>query len=193
MSATKVTPFPSPERQERILARMSLVKPIARQIHRKLRRGVEFEDLVHAGLVGLIDACDRRDPGRERSPVSFELYARYRIRGAIFDSLSEQLRRSDSKALGQEDSGPAVALSGACPSSLQACPTTLQIFELRIALESLPPNQRRVVELRLEGWTQKDIGLKLNIHRGTAGRLERKAIRALREKLGGAPPLKKAA
>jgi len=45
---------------------------------------LEWNDLVGAGLVGLIEAVDRYDPRRE---IKFETYASLRIRGAILDVL----------------------------------------------------------------------------------------------------------
>jgi len=49
---------------------------------------VDLEDLYSAGLVGLLNAVRNYNP---ESPASFETYARFRIRGSIFD----ELRRMD--------------------------------------------------------------------------------------------------
>ena len=62
------------------------VRYIARRIHARLPRHVPFEDLVHAGVVGLMDALQKFDLGKR---VQFGSYAKYRIRGAILDSLRE--------------------------------------------------------------------------------------------------------
>ena len=43
-----------------------------------------FEDLVHAGVLGLIDAVRKYNPNKNASLKSF---ASFRIRGAILDSL----------------------------------------------------------------------------------------------------------
>jgi RNA polymerase sigma factor for flagellar operon FliA len=45
---------------------------------------VDIEDLVSAGVVGLMDAFTKFDPGKK---VQFRSYAQFRIRGAILDSL----------------------------------------------------------------------------------------------------------
>ncbi len=45
-----------------------------------------FDDLVHAGVLGLIDALQKYDCRKE---VQFKSYAKHRIRGAILDSLRE--------------------------------------------------------------------------------------------------------
>jgi RNA polymerase sigma factor for flagellar operon FliA len=45
---------------------------------------VDIEDLVSAGVVGLMDAFSKFDPDKK---VQFRSYAQFRIRGAILDSL----------------------------------------------------------------------------------------------------------
>jgi RNA polymerase sigma factor for flagellar operon FliA len=60
------------------------VQYIARRIHERLPAQIPLEDLVHAGVLGLIDAVDKFDPTRH---VQLKSYAKFRIRGAILDSL----------------------------------------------------------------------------------------------------------
>lgn len=62
------------------------VKYIARRIHERLPQHVPFEDLLHAGILGLIDAMHKFDPNKN---VRFASYAKFRIRGAILDSLRD--------------------------------------------------------------------------------------------------------
>jgi RNA polymerase sigma factor FliA len=76
----------SDERQRLLLENLSEVRDVARRIHLRLPRHVPFEDLVHEGVVGLIDAVEKYDPSRN---VALRSYARLRIRGAILDSLRE--------------------------------------------------------------------------------------------------------
>src|SRR5579864_1596096 len=74
------------ERQRLLTEQLPQVRYIARRIHERLPRHVPFEDLVHAGVVGLIDALQKFD---RRKHVQFGSYAKFRIRGAILDSLRE--------------------------------------------------------------------------------------------------------
>lgn len=74
------------ERERVLLEQLPQVRSIARQIHGRLPRHVPFEDLVHAGVVGLIDALNKFDCSKQ---VQFSSYAKFRIRGAILDSLRE--------------------------------------------------------------------------------------------------------
>jgi RNA polymerase sigma factor for flagellar operon FliA len=66
---------------------LGLVRVIARGIAAKLPPHFELGDLVHAGAFGLIDAAGRFDCSKG---VVFASYAKFRIRGAILDSLRAQ-------------------------------------------------------------------------------------------------------
>jgi RNA polymerase sigma factor for flagellar operon FliA len=63
---------------------LPLVRYTAERISAKLPSEVDTEDLVSAGLFGLMDAIDAFDMGRG---VKFETYCSPRIRGAILDEL----------------------------------------------------------------------------------------------------------
>jgi RNA polymerase sigma factor for flagellar operon FliA len=82
-----LTPTKNPEERERLLLEhLPQVRYIARRIHDRLPAQVPLEDLVHAGVVGLIDAVEKFDPCKN---VQLKCYAKFRIRGAILDSLRE--------------------------------------------------------------------------------------------------------
>jgi len=74
------------ERDRILLEQLPQVRYLARRIHERLPRHVPFEDLVHAGVIGLIDALNKFDRSKH---VQFGSYAKFRIRGAILDSLRE--------------------------------------------------------------------------------------------------------
>lgn len=76
----------SEEREQLLLEHLPEVRFIARRIHDRLPSHVPLEDLIHAGVLGLIDALNKYDPGKK---VHFKSYAKFRIRGAILDSLRE--------------------------------------------------------------------------------------------------------
>jgi RNA polymerase sigma factor FliA len=71
-------------RDSLILEHMPQIRFIAQRISCKLPASVELDDLVSAGILGLIDALDKFDPERG---VKFKTYAELRIRGSILDSL----------------------------------------------------------------------------------------------------------
>jgi len=66
------------------LEHLPIVRFLARRIHERLPQHVDIEDMVSAGVVGLMDAFAKFDPAKR---VQFRSYAQFRIRGAILDSL----------------------------------------------------------------------------------------------------------
>ena len=74
----------SGEQERVLLEHLPIVRFLARRIHERLPQHVDIEDLVSAGVVGLMDAFAKFDPGKK---VQFRSYAQFRIRGAILDSL----------------------------------------------------------------------------------------------------------
>jgi RNA polymerase sigma factor for flagellar operon FliA len=71
-------------RDRLILTYAPLVKFVAGRVGASLPSHVDEQDLVSYGLLGLIGAIERFDPGRE---IKFETFAMARIRGAIIDEL----------------------------------------------------------------------------------------------------------
>jgi len=71
-------------REDLILRHAPLVKQITERMAIRLPSHVSKEDLVSAGIVGLLDALDKFDP---EIGVKFQTYAGHRIRGAILDEL----------------------------------------------------------------------------------------------------------
>jgi len=71
-------------RDRLILTYAPLVKYVAGRLGSGLPAHVDEGDLASYGLLGLIAAIDRYDPGRD---VKFETYAIARIRGSILDEL----------------------------------------------------------------------------------------------------------
>jgi len=85
----QVKGYPNPSltaevREKLILEHLPQVKLIARRIHERLPVSVSLDDLISAGVVGLIAAIDRYDASHD---VKLKTYAEYKIRGAILDSL----------------------------------------------------------------------------------------------------------
>jgi RNA polymerase sigma factor for flagellar operon FliA len=72
------------ERDRLILEHLPQVRLIARRIHERLPESVNLEDLVSAGVLGLIAAIDNFDYSLG---VKLKTYAEYKIRGSILDSL----------------------------------------------------------------------------------------------------------
>ncbi|HEX8051712.1 MAG TPA: RNA polymerase sigma factor WhiG [Thermoleophilaceae bacterium] len=71
-------------REQLVLAFSPLVKYVAGRMSTGLPAHVEEADLISYGLLGLISAIERFDPGRE---IKFETFAMTRIKGSIIDEL----------------------------------------------------------------------------------------------------------
>src|SRR3984885_9231281 len=78
------TSGPAIGRDQLLMEHLPTVRYLARRIHERLPQHVELDDLISAGVVGLIDAFSKFDHGKK---VQFKSYAQFRIRGAILDSL----------------------------------------------------------------------------------------------------------
>jgi RNA polymerase sigma factor FliA len=74
------------ERDRLLMDNLPQVHYIAKRIHDRLPPHVPFEDLVNAGIVGLLEALRNFDTSRGTQVKTF---AELRIRGAIMDSLRE--------------------------------------------------------------------------------------------------------
>jgi RNA polymerase sigma factor for flagellar operon FliA len=172
---------------------MHLVKSIAGDIRcRPLGRGIELDDLVGYGSVGLVEAATRFD---ERG-VPFSAFARPRIYGAIVDGIRAQHwfgRRADRRLrIDRVGHDWQVAVSAGhhahndvrrngrpmvCPPSDSA-----DVHEqIAAALRGLPVLERRVVELHhYEDKTITQAAKELRIGRPRASRLHARALVTLR-------------
>jgi RNA polymerase sigma factor for flagellar operon FliA len=74
------------KRDELVLKYLPLVRAIAVRVFENLPVHVDVDDLVHAGVMGLFDAATKFDAEKQ---VSFQGYAKHRIKGAILDSLRD--------------------------------------------------------------------------------------------------------
>ncbi|RMF92595.1 MAG: FliA/WhiG family RNA polymerase sigma factor [Candidatus Schekmanbacteria bacterium] len=72
------------DREELIIKYLPLTRSIAERIATRLPNNVEIDELVAAGIMGLMDAADKFDPSKQ---IKFKTYAEFRIRGAILDEL----------------------------------------------------------------------------------------------------------
>ena len=127
-------------REKLLLEHLPQVQFVARRIHGRLPQQVLLEDLVHAGILGLMDAVRKYDPTKN---VKLKHYAEFRIRGAILDSLrgldwAPRQKRRQAKRI-------EAAISTA-EQRLKRAPDEQEIAEeLEISLEEY---HERLVEIR---------------------------------------------
>ena len=73
-------------RNELVMQELSQVYYIASRIRERLPAHIDLEDLVNAGVIGLLEASRNFDSSKN---AQFKVFAKFRIRGAILDSLRE--------------------------------------------------------------------------------------------------------
>jgi len=77
----------SPEMREKLLLQyLPLVRRVAGRMVGSLPRSIRLDDLISAGVMGLLSSLDNFDP---TLGIKFETFAMNRIRGAMVDSLRE--------------------------------------------------------------------------------------------------------
>jgi len=108
------------EKEEFVDEFAPLVKRIAYHMMAKLPASVQVDDLIQAGMIGLLDAISRYEGSYGRQ---FESYAAQRIRGSILDELREAdwLPRSIRKKMRQIEVAVAKLeqQNGCTPSELE--------------------------------------------------------------------------
>lgn len=86
------------QKDEMLNQHATLVKKLAYQLKAKLPPSVELDDLIQAGMMGLLDAINRYE---DIHGAQFETYAAQRIRGSMLDELrnTDWLPRSMRKSM----------------------------------------------------------------------------------------------
>lgn len=81
-----IEPFDLSDREALIRTYVPLVKFVAHRISARLPSHVELDDLIHSGILGLMDAMEKFEPSRG---IKFKTYAELRVKGAILDGLRD--------------------------------------------------------------------------------------------------------
>lgn len=196
--------FRTPSTEE-VNRHMPLVRQVVARFLRRLPANVLRDDLVAAGVHGLIDSL-RKNGGDHGA--TFESYARIRIRGAILDELRTQdwlPRRARWAALGKcaatdetpvavigledltpsERTGTFVNDDEKDPSELLADRQEARL--LGEAIDQLPARERTIVRMHyFQGARFKDIGEVLGVSEPRVSQLHTRAMGQLRKLLGDA-------
>lgn len=84
VGAVKIKMTLDDEMRKLVEEHIYLVKRIAYKIAIFLPRHIDTEDLIHEGMIGLLDAARRYD---KKAGMNFSSYATLRVKGSILDSL----------------------------------------------------------------------------------------------------------
>ena len=134
-----------------VVRNVALVEHITQRVHARYGRHIEREELVHVGMLGLVEAAARFDTERG---IPFSTFAGLRIEGAIIDFL----RRGDwlpraSRAFEQRVSRTERALFerlGRAPTrtelaqSLDITGKALEVHQARVAIATIESLDREV-------------------------------------------------
>jgi RNA polymerase sigma factor FliA len=170
-----------------------LVCKIARRMPRRL---LDFDDLVAVGLVGVMDAYERFDPGRG---VGFYAFASPRIAGAMVDAMRQVdwvprsvrdkgAEVSEPLPLDAEPAGPGSSLYDMLADDVgdPAEVVTMRetAGELSDAVGRLPASHQRVIHLHfVVGLTVTEIGRVMGFTQGRASQIKTEALHRLRASL----------
>ena len=174
------------DRDALVVENLDLVRAVAS----RWRNVPEHDELVQEGMIGLVDASRRWQPGRS----SFRTYARYRIRGAIVDAIRARFgrhltgeefgRRSQTRSLhdwlrGTDDLTLMDGLvDDEAEDEFQSVVDREEAFDLWAEISpTLPERERFVLWLRhAQGMTLQAVGEVLGVTEGRVSQLEQKAL-----------------
>jgi RNA polymerase sigma factor for flagellar operon FliA len=191
----------SPGIDERILAHLGFARAVASRALDPRCRGADREDLIAAGVLGLVQAAQRY---RGEVGASFGAYAARRVRGQVLDALRERdpLTRSARRAYREaqkvaEDLPPpyveisldrlaelgdaTIAEPDAATADIRHDPRWHGVAR---ELRSLTKLERRVIVLSYgRGLTLREIGVQVGLSESGVCRVRARALRRLRSAL----------
>jgi RNA polymerase sigma factor (sigma-70 family) len=157
-----------------------IVRKIAWRVGSTVQREADREDMIQEGVVGLLEAAQRYEPGRG---CSMRTFGGRRAAGAMLDHLRGMVRRSrEAPEPNPGETGGSLATSPDNRSMESAI--TLQRFRrfLGRVASLLPDSEREVITLRyFESLTVRDVAARLSTSPATVVRIERRALGRLRE------------
>jgi RNA polymerase sigma factor for flagellar operon FliA len=188
---------------DRIVAHLGFARAVASRTLDPRCRGADREDLIAAGVVGLVQAAQRY---RGEVGASFGAYAARRVRGQVLDALRERdpLTRSarrayrEARAVAEDLPPPYVEISLDRLAELGdggiAAPDAFVADGAHVdprwqgvadALRSLTKMERRVIVLSYgRGLTLREIGVQVGLSESGVCRVRARALRRLRSALG---------
>lgn len=176
--------------QRGVDAYLPLVRRVVGQLARRLPANVQRDDLLAAGIYGLVDSIQRNGGA---GGASFEWYARTRIRGAIFDELRAQdwlSRRARAASetttcfvsFDETDVTNEHGLAGPAEDPAEALESCALRLALSRAVSQLPDRERIVISrYYFEGARLKDIGAELGVSEPRISQILSRAIVRLRQ------------
>ena len=177
-------------RETAILQNTVLVKDIAKRFQSRVPPCITLDDLVSAGMIGLIQAVDRFDSSRGSK---FKTYAQHRIHGAMLDFLREEdpLSRTERRRV-RESTAAGLSPMTVSLDEIQlhrlaapAQPAFTTRLDVREARRSLSPRENRVIALLYDFDRQsREVAAELHVNESRVSQIKQRAISKLRLCLG---------
>jgi len=180
------------DKKELILEHLNLAKEIVLKMNVYPTTAVDFDDLLSAAVLGLVDAASRYD---ESMNCSFSTYARYRIRGAVVD----MLRSMDCVSRYARDKG--IKGEYSCFSELDiddfsfeeniqdtSCSDAVEIANMvevvKAEIQKLPEKVRKVIQMHFfEGMSMSQVAKKIGVSKTTAFYICKKGIEEIKKNI----------
>jgi RNA polymerase sigma factor (sigma-70 family) len=187
-NTTSTTTNQDAARETAILQNTGLVKDIAKRFQGRVPPCVTLDDLVGAGMVGLIQAVDRFDSSRG---PKFKTYAQHRIQGAMLDFLRDEdpLSRTERRRIRESAVGLSPRTVSLDEIQLNRLPTATQPalatrLDIREARRSLSPREDRVIALLYDfDWQSREVATDLRVNESRISQIKQRAISKLRLQL----------
>ena len=184
-NTTATTTNQDAARETAILQNLSLVKDIAKRFHGRVPPCITLDDLISAGMVGLIQAVDRFDHARR---LKFKTYAQHRIQGAMLDFLRDEdpLSRTERRHVRESAAGFGPTTVSLDEIQLHRLPAPAQPafatrFDVREARRSLSPREKRVIALLYDfDWQSREVAADLHVNESRVSQIKTRAISKLR-------------
>jgi RNA polymerase sigma factor (sigma-70 family) len=191
-NTTATTTNQGAARETAIVQNVDLVNNVARRFQRCVPPCVTFDDLVSAGMIGLIQAVDRFDRSRD---LKFKTYAQHRIRGAMLDFLREEdpLSRTERRRVRESAAGLSATGHGIQPTTVSLDQISLRRLaapaqtgftirsEVREARRCLSAREDRVIALLYDfGWQSREVAADLHVNESRVSQIKQRAISKLR-------------
>ena len=182
---------PDAARETAIIQNTTLVKDIAKRFQCRVPPCITLDDLVGAGMVGLIQAVDRFD--NSRGP-KFKTYAQHRIQGAMLDFLREEdpLSRAERRRV-RESAGLSATWHGIEHVTVSLDQISLRRLaapvqagfplcsEVREARRCLSARENHVIALLYDlGWQSREVAAELHVNESRVSQIKQRAISKLR-------------
>jgi RNA polymerase sigma factor FliA len=151
---------------------------------------VSFPDYLQYARLGLVEAIDGFDPGRE---TSFETYSSYRIRGAMLDGIARESETAAQRTFWRTREEERTGLGSDAPpedrvdESLDANPHAVtELVELHTVVEKLPVRERELIRRHYFDYCEfRVIAKELTVTPGRVSQLHTQALGRIRDLLDG--------